>query len=274
MPEINLVAAVAIAGLAASAGVGAASAADIGTVPYGKTPAYVVPAYDWSGGYAGLNAGFGWGKLSDTAGLGAPSLFTDNARLNMNGVLGGAQIGYNLQMQNWMVGLEADLQGANQKSSHSFTCRAGVCTPTINFGAFVFRGPAVSATSSQKLDLFGTVRGRAGIALIPEVLLYATGGFAYGQVHTDTTLAGAVRQQNYNPGWVVGAGVQGALGGGWSVRLEYLYLDLGKVSGVFNSSIVAAGGGTLVQGFDTRVTDNIVRLGLDYAFTGPVISKY
>lgn len=52
MPEIRLVAAVAIAGLAASAGVGAASAADMETVPYSKTPAYVVPAYDWSGGYA------------------------------------------------------------------------------------------------------------------------------------------------------------------------------------------------------------------------------
>jgi outer membrane immunogenic protein len=73
----------------------------------------------------------------------------------------------------------------------------------------------------------------------------------------------------------VGAGVEGAFGGGWSVRLEYLYLDFDHVSGVFNSAVVAPGGATtLVQGFSSHFTDNIVRIGLNYAFSGPSIPKY
>jgi outer membrane immunogenic protein len=207
--------------------------------------------------------------------LGTPALFTDTVGLNMNGVLGGAQVGYNLQRQNWVVGIETDIQGSNQKGIHSFTCPAGQCTAVLVQQFFIFPGPAVSVASSQQLDLFGTIRARAGIAAVPEVFLYATGGFAYGQVHTESNLLGAVRQQNYDPGWVVGAGVEGAFGGGWSVRLEYLYLDLGNMSGVFTSNVIALGGaGTLVQGFNSHVTNNIVRIGLDYKFTGPAIAEY
>jgi outer membrane immunogenic protein len=241
---------------------GTVSAADLGA--YTKTPAYIVPAYSWSGAYIGFNVGYGWGQSSDTAVLGAPSLFTDTARSNMNGIVGGGQVGYNVQMQNWVMGLEADFQGTNQKTSHSFTCPAGVCSSV-----------AVSVTSSQQLDYFGTIRGRAGVLVVPEVLLYATGGFAYGRVHTDSNIAGALRQENFNPGWTVGAGAEGAVGGGWSVRLEYLYLDLGNVSGVFKSNVLALDAtNLLVQGFNSHITDNIVRIGLNYAFSGPNIPKY
>jgi outer membrane immunogenic protein len=275
MSEIKLAAAAAIAGLLAIVSAGVASAADVGAVPSGKAPGYIVPAYDWSGAYIGLNVGYGLGRSSDTAVLGAPSLFTDSAGLTMNGVTGGAQIGYNLQRQNWVVGIETDLQGGNQKSIHSFTCPAGTCTSVLVQQFFIFPGPAVSVTSSQQLDLFGTIRGRAGVAVVPEVLLYATGGFAYGQVHSESNLAGAVRQQNINPGWTIGAGVEGALGGGWSVRLEYLYFDIGKANGVFTSNVLALGGtSNLVEGFSSHVTDNIVRIGLNYNFSGPAILKY
>src|ERR1700740_1982408 len=87
-------------------GTGSASAADLGAVPYSNTPAYIVPEYNWSGGYLGGNIGYGWGRSSDTSGLslgGPPALFSDTASSNMNGVLGGAQIGYNSQIQNWLV---------------------------------------------------------------------------------------------------------------------------------------------------------------------------
>jgi outer membrane immunogenic protein len=181
----------------------------------------------------------------------------------MNGVLGGAQIGYNSQMQNWLVGLEADFQGTGQSSTHSFTCPAGVCT-----------AGALPVTLRQQLDFFGTVHARAGVVVAPTVLLYATGGLAYGQVDSNTTLAGATRQQNYNPGWTVGGGIEAAMGGGWSARVEYLYLDLGRVSGVFASAVIAPGGATLVSSFNSRVTDSIVRAGLNYKFGGPVIAKY
>jgi outer membrane immunogenic protein len=255
-------AAYAIAALAAL-GVSAAAAADLGAVPYAKTPAYIVPVYDWSGGYIGVNVGYGFGRSSDTSVLGAPILFSDTIRSNMNGVLGGAQIGYNSQMQNWVVGLEADFQGTGQSSNHPLTCPAGICT-----------GAVLPVTMRQQLDFFGTVRVRAGFAIVPTVLLYGTAGLAYGQVDSNSTLVGSTRAQNYNPGWTAGGGIEAAMGGGWIARVEYLYLDLGKVSNTFNSTFVTPGAGVLIGGFNSRITDSIVRAGLNYKFSGPVISKY
>ena len=140
---------------------------------------------------------------------------------------------------------------------------------------FHFPGTCGFRCLEPAADLFGTIRARAGIAAAPEVFLYATGGFAYGQVHAESNLAGAVRQENINPGWTLGAGVEGAIGGGWSVRLEYLHLDLGKVAGVFTSNVLAAGGASnLVESFNSRVTDDVVRIGLNYRFSGPAIAKY
>jgi outer membrane immunogenic protein len=265
MYHLKIIAAFAVA-VGAIVGTGSASAADLGAVPYSKTPAYIVPVYDWSGVYVGVNVGYGWGRSSDTSGLspgGALALFSDTASSNMNGVLGGAQIGYNSQIQNWLVGLEADFQGTGQSSNHSFTCPAGVCT-----------GAALPVTLTQQLDFFGTVRARAGLVVTPTVLLYATGGLAYAQVDSNTTLVGANRTPNYIPGWTVGGGVEAAMGGGWSAKVEYLYLDLGRVSGVSSSAIVSPSGVPLIGSFNSRVTDNIVRAGLNYKFSGPVIAKY
>ncbi|WP_213741188.1 outer membrane beta-barrel protein [Bradyrhizobium sp. dw_411] len=257
------------------AGTGLASAADLGAVPYNKTPAYITPVYDWSGAYAGVNVGYGWGRSSDTSTLGTPPVFTDSVNARMNGVSGGAQIGYNLQMQNWLVGLEGDIQATGQSNSHSYTCAAGVCTTTLLGGIFPIPGPAVSATETQRIDFFGTVRGRVGLVVVPTVLLYATGGLAYGQVDADSTLSGATRSQNYKLGWTAGGGIEGAIGGGWTARLEYLYLDLGKVSGTFTSNLADPTGTTaLVGGFSSRITDNILRVGVNYRFGDPVIAKY
>jgi outer membrane immunogenic protein len=274
MRKTKLVVTAAIAGLFAIVDTCAATAADAGAVPNGS--AFFAPAHDWSGAYAGLNIGYGFGRTSDAAVLGAPALFTDTAGLNARGVVGGGQIGYNLQFQNLVLGLEADFQGADLISNHSFSCPAGRCSSVVVQQFFVFPGTVpVSVTASQRLDLFGTIRGRAGVAVIPEVLLYGTGGLAYGQVDTDSTLGGARRQQNFVPGWTVGGGVEGAVGGDWTVRLEYLHLELPHVTGVFTSNVLAlGGGGNLVEGFNSRLTDNIVRIGLNYRFFGPTIAKY
>ncbi len=252
--------------MSAMAGIGAASAADLAAQPYSKVPAYVQPVYEWTGPYLGLNVGYGWGRSADTSSLsaGGPPFFTDTLRSNMNGVVGGGQIGYNWQFQNWLGGFEADFQGTSQGSTHSFTCPTGVCAP----------GVAVPATLTQKLDWFGTLRGRAGIVVTPQVLLYGTGGLAYGQVDSYSTLPGATTANKVNAGWTVGGGIEGLIAGNWTVRLEYLYLDLGRISSSFTSGAAALGGGTLASGFSSRVTDNIVRVGVNYKFGGPVIAKY
>jgi outer membrane immunogenic protein len=268
----------AVLAMVAIAGARTASAADVDARPWARET-FIAPVYSWSGVYVGGNIGYGWGRSSDTASLspgGPPFVFTDTLRSTMNGVVGGGQIGYNSQMQNWLWGLEADFQGTGQGSSHSFTCPTGVCTAgLIPLLPAFFPGPALAVTSRQQLDFFGTVRGRVGVLVAPTVLLYATGGLAYGQVDTNSTLAGATRAQSYNPGYVVGGGIEAAIGGDWTAKLEYLYLDLGTVSGSFNSTITAIGGTQiLTENFNSRVTDSIVRVGLNYRFTGPEISKY
>jgi outer membrane immunogenic protein len=249
----------------AIAGGGTASAADLEARPYAKE-AFIVPVYNWSGLYVGGNIGYGWGSSADTSTLspGAPPpVFTDTLRSDMNGVVGGGQLGYNLQMQNWVWGVEGDFQGTGQSSTHPFTCPAGVCT-----------AGALPVALRQQLDFFGTLRGRVGVAVVPTVLLYATGGLAYGQVDTNTALTGSTRQQNYNLGYAVGGGIEGAIGGNWTARLEYLYMDLGTVTGTYTSTVASVGGNLLLGGFSSPVTANIVRVGVNYRFSGPDIPKY
>ena len=125
---------------------------------------------------------------------------------------------------------------------------------------------------SQKIDWFGTVRGRVGVLATPTVLLYATGGLAYGQVNSSETVGGplpaAFSQSSTNVGWTVGAGIEGAIGGNWTAKLEYLYVDLGTVSGSFtlpNTDIIS---------HSSHITDNVLRAGINYRFGGPVVAKY
>lgn len=258
--------------MAFSAGVVAASAADLPAV---KGPGWVVPAYDWAGPYIGVNVGYGLGRSSDTSGLSAVGtpLFTDSLASNMNGVLGGAQIGYDFRMENWLAGLEADFQGTGQGSSHSYTCPAGVCATL-----------ATPATWTEKLDFFGTVRARAGILVTPTLLFYGTAGLAYAQIDSNSTLTGSVRQNQYQPGWTAGGGVEAMVADNWSVKLEYLYLDLGRLSGTDQSSVTSVvfnpnaglfgAFGTLTSSYSSRLTDNVVRVGVNYHWGGPVINKY
>jgi outer membrane immunogenic protein len=252
-----------------------AFAADL--APYTKAaPVYVAPVYNWTGFYIGGNVGYSWGRSSDTAtltnGVGT-LLFTDIAAHNMDGVVGGGQMGYNWQMSNWMFGLETDFQGSGQRGDHLFTCPAGICTPGL-----VAPGPAVAVALNQKLDWFGTFRGRVGVAVVPTVLLYATGGLAYGDVKTTATVAGlgTTSTDDVRVGWTVGAGVEAALGdSAWTAKLEYLYMDIGRDSGTFATTTGALGGGTIAAAFNSRLTDNIVRAGINYRFGGPaVVARY
>jgi outer membrane immunogenic protein len=108
-------------------------------------------------------------------------------------------------------------------------------------------------------------------------LLYATGGLAYGQVDTKETIGGPVllsAPTTTNVGWTAGAGIEGAIGGGWTARLEYLYVDLGKVNGSFVTAIPALSGGVIVSNYSSHITDNVVRFGINYKFSGPVVARY
>ena len=245
--------------------------------------AIVVPAYDWSGFYAGVNLGWSFGRSNtDYTIAGLPFGSTSQP---MDGILGGLQAGYNWQRGRALFGWEADIQATGQRGSSSLNdfipgtpgtpaipcifedgpgtpCLAGTgipATPGI---------PAVNGlvTYQNSLRWFSTFRGRIGFTPAERWLVYATGGLAVGGVTTSETLNvnGAMAFLNSNAirlGWTAGAGIETALGNGWTAKLEYLYIDFGSV----NNALVGIAPITPVV-TNSHVTDNIVRVGFNYRF--------
>jgi outer membrane immunogenic protein len=241
--------------LASTALVGSAAAADLPVKMYTKAPVAPAP-YNWTGFYVGLNGGGSWGKQDNAlATIAGATLLTNSAKLN--GVVGGGQIGYNWQFNQVVLGLEADLDASGQK---------GDGDPLFAFAVgnlFNAGGAAATHAYTDKLDWFGTVRGRLGWAM-DRWLPYMTGGWAYGHgaisgitittIPTTTTFSAS---QNYN-GWTVGAGLEWAFMNNWSVKAEYLYINLGNGPTVAVSPAL-----NIVSG---RMTDNIGRVGVNYKF--------
>jgi len=261
-----------------------------------KAPPPVVAVYNWTGFYVGGNIGYSWGRERDdgnvtgtstvqvfrTAGptpVGGPvvtplAVFPVWGRSDMNGVLGGGQAGYNWQRDRWLFGLEADLQAADERSDGQL-CNAIGCPP----GSLLF-------PTNYKLDWFGTVRGRVGLLATPQLLLYATGGLAYGHVGANAPTI-PLGFGGTHAGWTIGAGGEYALNNNWSIKLEYLYMDLGNVGGNSATATVTTNAlSTPAVGFNTvttiastvawrtHFTDNIVRAGINYHFGGPIVAKY
>ena len=222
-----------------------------------KAPARVIApaAYNWTGFYAGLNIGGSWGRqdnslVSSTTGAVA---FTNSDRID--GVIGGGQIGYNWQANQWVFGLEADFQGSGQKGDGSFFI------PAVG-GPLALVIPATSITYEDKLNWFGTVRGRVGYAF-DRWLPYLTGGWAFGHGEINgsrttgavtTTFSGS---ESYS-GWTLGGGVEWAFANKWSAKVEYLYINFGD-----GPTVPVTAGVNVASG---RMTDNIVRLGVNYKF--------
>ncbi len=257
----------------------AASAADLPARTYTKAPVYVDPGFNWSGFYLGGNIGYSWGTANNSETLSrlntGVGLVTGTASNDVNGVIGGGQIGYNWQMSSWVLGLEADIQGSGERGSSAFTCAA--CADI---------GTDITSALTQKLDWFGTVRGRAGVLVSPTVLLYATGGLAYGDVETGGSITGSgpggTNVTTVFPGtsstlvgWTAGGGIEGRISGNWTAKLEYLYMDLGSVSaGPIATTIVVPLRTAGAVSYSSHFTDNIVRVGVNYLFNAPVVAKY
>jgi outer membrane immunogenic protein len=231
--------------------VGAASAADLPAPMYTKAPPLPPPLYNWSGFYLGVNIGGSWGHQDTTfAGL--------TNSLHPDGVIGGGQIGFNWQGNNspWVFGLEADIQGSGQKADGSFVIPAIVG---------IVAAPGSSISYEDKLEWFGTVRGRIGYAVGDRGrwLPYVTGGLAYGEgdINGSGTVAGTAVAFNNSKtyvGWTVGGGVEWAFLDQWSAKLEYLYVDFGGGPTIPLTAATAISSG--------RLTDNIARVGVNYHF--------
>jgi outer membrane immunogenic protein len=247
---------------------------------------------NWTGFYIGANGGYSWGRSQSTASffntatgapIAAPAGSVTGNDFNITGGVAGGQVGYNWQASNFVLGLEADLQWSGERGNSLFSCAAtpligGVCVPGATFLPPGAAGTGVAI--DQRLDWFGTVRGRGGLLVTPSVLAYVTGGLAYGSVRTDASLAsftaaglatsGTSSSRQTHAGWTVGGGIEALFGSNWSGKLEYLYMDLGT----FNSAIALA---TPPIGVTTssRFTDNVFRAGINYHFSaGPVVARY
>jgi len=217
-----------------------AFAADL-AVPhiYTKAPPMAVdPGYNWSGFYAGLNVGYGWGRSAATADFtdsrSGVLLSSSAGRFDLNGVTGGGQIGYNWQRDRFVFGVEGDIQASDINAS-------------ADFGGF--------ANARTDIDWFSTVRGRLGIAQGPW-LLYGTGGVAFADISNRVDI-GPVTLSNSDTqvGYAVGGGLEWAFAKNWSAKAEYLYLG-------FGDDTFSGGGNTVHVNNDIQT----VRAGLNYKF--------
>lgn len=292
----------------------AAVAADL---PARKSPVTVSPPSVWSGFYAGLNAGGTWSNNSNinsqTWNLSYPDGQVINGNLvsatllsgssnnnaNASGFIGGGQIGYNWQANTLNIGsgivtgIEADIQGI---AGTGGTANRWTAAPTDD------SANSVSLISNQygryNLQYLGTVRGRFGILATPTLLVYGTGGLAYGGVsasvqNTQLWLApscgcnylivGNGSTSNTQVGWTAGGGMEWIFMPNWSLKTEYLYYDLGNTAGsIVNTNFgfnTAAGDSGIqsVSNYMGRAAGNIVRAGLNYHFnldSTPVVANY
>jgi outer membrane immunogenic protein len=244
---------------------GAAVAADLTAV----TPP------SWTGFYAGANVGYGWDSGSVKSSMRAtdPTLDGLVAALlasgtlprslspSVHGFIGGGQIGYNWQLSDgWLLGAETDLQASGIDGSTTGARIPVGFDPTLT-------------TVTKKIGWFGTVRGRAGYFITPQWLLYATAGLAYGDTTikfstfdvtgcvVNATICADGSSSTTRVGWTVGGGVEAMLTQNWSVKAEYLYVDLGK-----KSANVASFTSPIVFRSSANFREQIVRVGLNYHF--------
>jgi outer membrane immunogenic protein len=199
------------AGLAVAIATVSAQAADL---PRGQYRPYAPPpamaVYSWMGPYIGVNLGYQWGE-------------TTNNPTEPSGIAGGVQAGYNFQSGQFVFGGEADINLSGAEDT---------------FAPWKFSNP-----------WFGTVRGRAGVAM-NNILFYATGGLAYGNLRGEV---GGLSENRTALGWTVGLGMEVGLTQNWSAKVEYLYIDL-------------ADRGYTVTGTDNGLDSNLLRFGVNYRF--------
>jgi outer membrane immunogenic protein len=216
----------AVIALAAAAFAGPAAAADLSPTygaPYYKTPVYA-PAFGWGGFYVGLNGGGGWGRSTwDRAG-----------EFDLSGGVFGGTAGFGWQFGQVLLGVEGDLDWSGVRGSTSVACAPG-CSTQNNW--------------------LGTVRGRVGYAF-DRILPYVTGGVAFGDINASTPGFAGASQTNL--GWALGAGVEFAVYRNWSVKAEYLHVDLGN----FNCALACGLAASDNVSFDA----NLVRGGVNYHF--------
>jgi len=260
-------------------------------------PVYVPPApiFTWTGVYVGGQIGYGWGQNNVSFG----DNFGDYNAFNYTsqGVIGGAHIGYNLQLSQFVIGLEGDVDGTSLGKSYSGPLAFGSSFVGSGFLANPIPG---NINVNVHHNIEGSIRGRIGYAW-DRVLLYATGGVAFGGFSGNVSgnfpggtyltpdgeggfigtpfspFGGSASASQTRVGWTVGGGIEYAVTNNWSVRAEYRYTAFGHSTVYANSfyaPILGASGAYLNRNFN----ENRVQVGFSYKFDtaapAPVVAKY
>ncbi len=246
----------------------AGSAAFAADLPYrGPPPVYVPPPplFTWTGIYVGGQIGYAWarndGSINNPApGIpGLPSSIFLPFSLDLRGVIGGAHLGYNLQYNQWVVGLEGSVDGTSLNKQQLV-------------GGFP---PFFQGLLQTRMDVQGSIRGRVGIAL-DRVLLYATGGVAFTNLknsYNTLPLGGLDSITSTRTGWTVGGGLAYAVTNNWSIGAEYRYSDFGSRN---DFSAIALFPNSFVR---HHLTEHQVQGRFSYKFDwgpppAPVVAKY
>jgi len=226
---------------------GAALAADMGRPVYKAPPAGALPvSYDWTGFYVGGHVGYGWADKSWTDAFGLGTSHT------ADGFLGGGQVGFNYQINQFVLGVEGDVSWANLKGGS--TQVFGLAAP-------------VTQSFNSEVDWTATLTGRLGFAF-DRWLVYGKGGVAWAGDRYSTnryTFPLTTEITDTRVGWTAGAGVEYAFAPQWSAKLEYNYMDFGTRAYSF------------APGTTTDIDQQIhaVKLGVNYKFGGgPIMARY
>jgi outer membrane immunogenic protein len=185
--------------------------------------------FTWTGFYIGANAGYGWGS-ADPSIKAAPAVAVAGEE-KVPGAVAGGQLGFNLQVNRFVFGIEGDLQWSAQRGTASFS--------HVAYADF--------------LQWFETGRARVGYTA-EHWLFYATGGAAMARLTSTASGAVNVSVARQRAGWTGGGGLEYGFNENWSARAEYLYLDIPETS----SSI---GKTTSIK---SQFTDSLFRVGINY----------
>ncbi|WP_051335494.1 outer membrane beta-barrel protein [Methylocapsa acidiphila] len=246
------------------------------------------PIFTWTGVYLGGQVGYAWtnghSAIDSVAydNLGNAYYNSFYPQSNAGGVIGGAHVGYNLQINQWVLGLEGDVDGSSLNKTASSQPYSSYY---LDF---------VPTTVHSSLSVQGSIRGRVGYAF-DRLLLYWTGGVAFGgfdqSIRTDypgcssrTCLFG-VRfsgQDSFSEtrvGWTAGGGVEYAIDAHWSIRAEYRFTQYSGLGGALVNAYPAAYAGEQVNAHWNRtLNENRAQVGFSYKFDpiqpAPVVAKY
>lgn len=281
----------------------------------------------WTGFYVGLNAGGTWGNSASLSRTGFPIYarpqsaattvpvamgvatgLTGGQNLqSAGGFIGGGQVGYNVEFGPAVVGLETDLQGVlGGEQTGGLTVRSFPYSYySLSRGVDLNNNEVTKSMGQKALGYIGTARARAGYLVTPTLLIYGTGGLAYGGATlrsstdvmeiselTDELGLGHSVMSRTLVGWTAGAGVEWMFASNWSAKLDYLYYDLGRMQmyggaavqvrnavGPFGQGTPQGDIATVTgQNVSARFNGNILRAGVNYHFdwsdSAPVIAKF